>query len=237
MLPDRQLVTMTTPFMRAYSLLTIHTCHLRGIHAMGGMAAQIPIRNDPEANEAAMRKVRADKMREVDDGHDGTWVAHPGLVPVAAEEFAFLDGPHQINRPLHTMPVTAADLLNVPPHPRITEQGVRTNLRVGLAYLESWLGGNGCVPIDNLMEDAATAEISRAQLWQWVRHGAQLDDGRPVTQRLIEQLCEQEIGRLHREGDGRLDRARLETARELLHVMIEEHVFPQFLTSVAYQLL
>ena len=234
-LPDRQLVTMTTPFMRSYSLLTIRTCHRRGIHAMGGMAAQIPIRNDPVASEAALTKVRADKTREVDDGHDGTWVAHPGLVPIAADEFSHIAGRNQLGRRPQTFPITAADLLNVPPDPKITRQGVRTNIRVGVLYLESWLRGNGCVPIDNLMEDAATAEISRAQLWQWVRHGVKTDDGKRVTPWLIAQIASQELDRIRREiGAERFDSGQFEKAHELFGDMITAEQFPQFLTSIAY---
>ncbi len=171
-LPDRAQVTMTTPFMRAYCLNVIKICHRRGIHAMGGMAAQIPIKNDPAANDAAIAKVKADKEREVTDGHDGTWVAHPGLIPTAAEQFAKLPGDNQITRQRPDDNITAADLVRVPENPQITEEGVRANIRVGVQYLEAWLRGNGCVPLYNLMEDAATAEISRAQLWQWVHHQA-----------------------------------------------------------------
>ncbi|MCL6609653.1 MAG: malate synthase A, partial [Geminicoccaceae bacterium] len=172
-LPDRALVTMTTPFMRAYSRLVIKTCHRRGAHAMGGMAAQIPIRHDPVKNEAALARVRADKEREANDGHDGTWVAHPGLVPVAKEVFdRLMPGPNQVDSDKQRdFTATAAELLAPPPGP-ITEQGLRTNCSVAIGYIEAWLRGIGCVPLNDLMEDAATAEISRAQLWQWRRHGA-----------------------------------------------------------------
>ena len=164
MLADRALVTMTTHFMRSYSLLAIKTCHRRDVHAMGGMAAQIPIKNDPEANEQALAKVRADKEREATDGHDGTWVAHPGLVPIALEAFdKHMPGPNQIDRKREDVHVTAADLLKFEPAGPITEAGLRTNVNVAIQYLGSWLGGIGCVPIYNLMEDAATAEISRAR--------------------------------------------------------------------------
>jgi malate synthase len=163
-LADRALVTMTSPFMRAYSLLLIKTCHRRGAFAMGGMAAQIPIKNDPVANEAALAKVRADKEREAGDGHDGTWVAHPGLVPVAREIFdRYMPTPNQLHRKLDEVSVTAADLLAIPAG-SITEAGLRNNVNVSIQYMAAWLGGNGCVPIHNLMEDAATAEISRAQV-------------------------------------------------------------------------
>ena len=181
LLPDRSLVTMEKHFLKSYVELLIQTCHRRGIHAMGGMAAQIPIKNDAVANERALEKVRQDKLREVHAGHDGTWVAHPGLVPIAMEIFdGTMKDDHQINRPLATVTITQADLLAVPTG-KITEEGLRWNIDVGLRYLSSWLIGNGCVPIYNLMEDAATAEICRAQVWQWLRHGATLNDGWPIT--------------------------------------------------------
>ncbi len=178
-LPDRALVTMTVPFMRAYSLLCIKTCHRRGAPAMGGMSAYIPVRSDPVANEEAMRQVRADKEREARDGHDGTWVAHPGLVPVALAVFnEVMPSPNQIDRARDDVQVTAAELIAVPEGP-ITEKGLRTNISVGIQYIEAWLRGMGAVPINNLMEDAATAEISRAQVWQWIHHErGVLSDGR-----------------------------------------------------------
>src|SRR5215472_17173841 len=170
-LPNRAQVTMDRHFLNSYVLLLIKTCHRRGIHAMGGMAAQIPIKNDPAANETALEKVRQDKLREVRAGHDGTWVAHPGLVPVAKEVFdTYMKTPNQISRKPNDVTITASDLITVP-EGDITEQGLRWNIDVGLQYLAAWLGGNGCVPIYNLMEDAATAEICRAQVWQWLRHG------------------------------------------------------------------
>ncbi|MBX6395676.1 MAG: malate synthase A, partial [Alicyclobacillaceae bacterium] len=180
--PDRNLVTMTVPFMRAYTLLTIKTCHRRGAFAIGGMAAQIPVKNDPKANEDAFAKVRADKEREARDGHDGTWVAHPGLVPVAMEVFnTLMPGPNQLHVKREDVQVTAADLLALPEGP-ITEAGLRNNVSVGVQYIEAWLRGSGAVPIFNLMEDAATAEIARAQVWQWIHHPkGVLDDGRKVT--------------------------------------------------------
>jgi len=185
-LPDRAQVTMTTHFMHSYSLLAIKTCHRRNVHAIGGMAAQIPIKNNPQANEEAMAKVRADKHREATDGHDGTWVAHPGLVPVAMEEFdKVMKGPNQIDRKREDVHVTAADLLALP-EGTITEAGLRININVSLQYMESWLNGLGCVPINNLMEDAATVEISRSQIWEWIRHPKGiLDDGRTVTVELF----------------------------------------------------
>ena len=177
-LPDRGSVTMDRAFLKAYVELLIKTCHRRGIHAMGGMAAQIPIKNDPAANEAALDKVRQDKLREVKAGHDGTWVAHPGLVPIAAGIFdEYMKTPNQLGVKREDVQITAADLLRVP-EGQITEQGLKLNVDVGIQYIESWLGGNGCVPIYNLMEDAATAEISRVQVWQWRHHGVKLSDAR-----------------------------------------------------------
>ena len=237
-LPDRGLVTMTTPFMRAYSLLTIRTCHRRGIHAMGGMAAQIPIKNDPVANEAALAAVRADKKRECEDGHDGTWVAHPGLVAIAREEFARLTADHQIGRGRGDVKVSATDLLGVPQRPHVSEAGLRKNINVGLQYVESWLRGLGCVPINNLMEDAATAEISRAQLWQWARHGTPMVDGRTVSMELIEALMGEELEKIRASlGDDRFDRGRFQEARELFARMTRAQECPEFLTSLAYDLL
>ena len=186
MLPERGVVTMEQPFLRSYVELLIHTCHKRGIHAMGGMAAQIPIRNNPAANDEAMERVRQDKLREVRAGHDGTWVAHPGLVPVAKAVFdEYMKGPNQIQAPAElTSRITEQNLLEVP-RGQLTEAGFVRNIDVALRYIESWLRGNGCVPIYNLMEDAATAEISRAQLWQWIRYGARLDDGRTITREMM----------------------------------------------------
>src|SRR5438309_8811143 len=195
-MPDRGLVTMTSHFLRSYSLLLIETCHRREIHAMGGMAAQIPIRDDPEANEAAMDKVRADKQREAGDGHDGTWVAHPGLVAIAREIFdREMPQPKQIARQREEVQVTASNLLAVPKG-TITEAGLRQNLNVGIGYIEAWLRGIGCVPLYNLMEDAATAEISRAQVWQWIRHGALLDDGRTIDRGVCRKLLDEELAKL-----------------------------------------
>lgn len=202
-LADRGLITMTTPFMRAYSLNTIKTCHRRGIHAMGGMAAQIPIKNDPAANEQALAKVRADKAREAADGHDGTWVAHPGLVPIALEEFnKAMPTPNQIHRLREDVHVTAADLLAFGPDKPITEQGLRWNINVGLQYLGAWLGGAGAVPIFNLMEDAATCEISRGQVWQWiVSPKGILADGRKVTLELFRAILAEELGKMQQDAD------------------------------------
>ncbi|MCX6894428.1 MAG: malate synthase A, partial [Verrucomicrobia bacterium] len=197
--PDRTQVTMTSPFMRAYCLNVIKVCHLRGAHAMGGMAAQIPIKNDPEANEAALAKVRADKEREAGDGHDGTWVAHPGLVPIAMDAFDAVlgDKPNQVDRQRPDVHVTAADLLTFEPDGPITEEGLRTNINVGIQYLGAWLAGMGCVPINNLMEDAATAEISRSQVWQWIRSPkGKLADGRNIDVDLFHQVLGEELGKV-----------------------------------------
>src|SRR3954470_24860684 len=195
-LPDRGSVTMEKHFLASYVALLIKTCHRRGIHAMGGMAAQIPIKNDDAANDAAMQKVVADKLREVRAGHDGTWVAHPGLVPIAKKIFdEHMPGQNQIDRRPDDVNVTAADLLRVP-EGSITEKGFRQNVNVGILYLEAWLGGLGCVPLYNLMEDAATAEISRTQLWQWIHHHAHLDDGRAVTPDLYRHICDEELQRI-----------------------------------------
>ena len=237
-MPDRGQVTMTSHFLRSYSLLLIKTCHRREVHAMGGMAAQIPIRDDPAANEAAMEKVRADKMREAGDGHDGTWVAHPGLVGIAKEIFD-REMPHanQIARKRQDVDVTAADLLAVPAG-TITEAGLRQNLNVGIGYIEAWLRGTGCVPLYHLMEDAATAEISRAQIWQWIRHRARLDDRRTVDIGLCRELLAEELGKL-REAAGieAYRRGRYEDAARLFRELIEAPTFPEFLTVPAYDLI
>ena len=199
-LPDRAQITMTVPFMRAYTELLVQTCHRRGAHAIGGMAAFIPNRRDPEVNENALAQVRDDKRREAGDGFDGTWVAHPDLVPVAMEMFDAVlgDRPHQKDRLREDVHVTAADLLDLADRRAgaITEAGFRGNVSVALQYLNSWLRGNGAAAINNLMEDAATAEISRAQLWQWINAGATLDDGRPITGALYEQVRDEELGKL-----------------------------------------
>jgi malate synthase len=237
-LPDRSQVTMEQPFLRAYTQLAVKTCHRRGIHAMGGMAAQIPIKNDPEANERALAKVRADKLREVKDGHDGTWVAHPGLVPVAREVFeAHMKGPNQIDRKREDVEVMAPDLLRVPEGTR-TEDGLRLNARVGIQYLEAWLLANGCVPLYNLMEDAATAEISRSQVWQWIRHGATLEDGRRVTPELFQQVVDDEMKRIAGElGPDRIRNGRFDEARALFVRLSTAETLEPFLTLPAYALL
>ena len=237
--PDRAQVTMTTHFMRSYSLLTIKTCHRRNAHAIGGMAAQIPIKSDPKANEEAMSKVRADKHREANDGHDGTWVAHPGLVAVALEEFdKVMPGPNQIDKKREDVHVTAADLLKVPDG-TITEVGLRTNINVGLQYLASWLGGLGCVPINNLMEDAATVEISRSQIWQWIHHPRGiLSDGRKVTVELFRELLAEELNKVKgMVGEEDYATRKFDTAAQLLDDIITKKEFVEFLTLPAYSYL
>jgi malate synthase len=236
-LPDRGQVTMTTHFLRSYSKLLIKTCHRRGAFAMGGMAAQIPIKNDPAANEAALAKVRADKEREAGDGHDGTWVAHPALVPIAMQIFdRYMPTPNQLHRKLEDVQVTAADLLAVP-EGTITEAGLRNNVNVSIQYMASWLGGNGCVPIHNLMEDAATAEIARSQIWQWVRHPkGVLDDGRRVTETMVRQISQEELARLRRElGEAAYAAGNFERAAALLDGITTAPIFETFLTLPAYR--
>ncbi len=237
-LPDRAQVTMDKAFLKAYVDLLIRTCHRRNIHAMGGMAAQIPIKNDPEANERALEKVRQDKLREVRAGHDGTWVAHPGLVSVAREVFdAAMPGPHQIACRREDVSVSAADLLRVP-EGEITDHGLRVNIDVGIQYLESWLRGVGCVPIYNLMEDAATAEISRAQVWQWIRHEARTSDGRPVTPARVRRVIAEELEKLREHlGPERFDSGRFELAARLFDNMMTREDFQEFMTLAAYEYL
>jgi malate synthase len=236
-LPERGQVTMTTHFLRSYSKLLIKTTHRRGAFAMGGMAAQIPIKGDPAANDAAIAKVRADKEREAGDGHDGTWVAHPGLVPVAMEIFdRLMPTPNQLHRKLDDVQVSAADLLQVPDG-TITEAGLRNNVNVSIQYMASWLGGNGCVPIHNLMEDAATAEIARAQVWQWIRHPkGVLDDGRKVTVELFRQITREELARLRTElGEAAFASGNFERAAGLLDGITTAADFETFLTLPAYR--
>lgn len=233
-LPDRGQVTMTTHFLRSYSKLLIRTCHKRNIHAMGGMAAFIPIKNDPVANEKAIAQVRADKEREAGDGNDGTWVAHPGLVPVAAEIFdRLMPGPNQIERKLEDFQATPADLLQVPPGD-ITEAGLRQNIAVGLGYLEAWLRGTGCVPLFNLMEDAATAEISRAQLWQWVHQNKQLKDARKIDVTLCDRIIDEELNNAKQSGDA-VRFAAYEKSAQLMRELIRAPQFVEFLTVPAYE--
>ncbi len=236
--PERAQVTMTVPMMRSYCLHVIKTCHRRGAHAMGGMAAQIPIKSDKAANEAALIKVLADKEREAGDGHDGTWVAHPGLVPVALKAFdKIMPTPNQISRQREDVNVTAKDLLR-PPEGAITEDGLRANMRVGIQYLEAWLGGNGCVPLYNLMEDAATAEISRAQIWQWLKHNAVLNDGRKVTTQLYDDLLPEEMKRIEKEvGSERFASGNYSAAENLFSEMSKSAQFAEFLTLPAYEMI
>jgi malate synthase len=227
MLPNRALVTMERHFLKSYVDLLIQTCHRRGIHAMGGMAAQIPIKNDPEANNRALEKVRLDKLREVRAGHDGTWVAHPALVAVAKGVFdEHMPGPNQLARKREEVAVTAADLLAVPDG-EITEEGLRLNVDVGIQYIEAWLRGSGAVPIYNLMEDAATAEISRAQVWQWSHYGAKLSDGRTVTRELVEQTIKDVVG-------PKLSTGKFELAAKLFGGMSTDGDFVEFLTLAGY---
>jgi malate synthase len=233
LLPDRGQVTMASHFMRSYSKLAIKTCHRRAAPAMGGMSAFIPIKSDPVANDLALAQVRIDKEREATDGHDGTWVAHPGLVPIAMEVFdRLMPAPNQITKQLDNYEATAADLLKIP-EGSITEAGLRLNVAVGLGYLEAWLRGIGCVPLFNLMEDAATAEISRAQLWQWVHHHAHLEDGRRVTAELVDQVITEELA-VH---EIRLDATRFEAYKHaafLMRELVKAPHFQDFLTIPAY---
>jgi malate synthase len=236
--PDRAQVTMERHFLKSYVGLLIKTCHKRGIHAMGGMAAQIPIKGDPAANEAALDKVRRDKLREVTAGHDGTWVAHPGLVAVAKEVFdAHMKTPNQIHVKREDVHVTAADLLAVPTG-KITEDGLRLNIDVGIQYLESWLRGSGCVPIYNLMEDAATAEISRTQVWQWLHHGATLEDGRKVTPALVRETIASELEHIRSAvGTQQYESGKFAVAAEMFERMLVSERLEDFLTLEAYQLI
>jgi malate synthase len=237
-LPDRDQVTMTCHGLRSYSLLAIQTCHRRGTHAIGGMAAQIPVKHDPVANERALDKVRADKDREAGDGHDGTWVAHPGLVALARVSFdARMSGPNQIDRKREDVHVTARDLLTVPRGP-ITERGLRHNLDVAIQYLGSWLAGTGCVPIYNLMEDAATAEISRAQVWQWIHHaGGVLSDGRKVTSEMCRSWIAEELGKIRHSLGPVYANGEYEQAAELIEGIVTRDRFTEFMTTVGYKAL
>jgi malate synthase len=234
-LPDRALVTMDRHFLKSYSELLVRTCHHRGAHAMGGMAAYIPVRDDPAANECALERVCQDKLREVQAGHDGTWVAHPGLVPVARGVFdAHMPTSHQIHVAREDVWVTASDLLAVP-EGSATFGGLRTNLDVGLQYLEAWLRGSGCVPLYSLMEDTATAEISRTQVWQWLRHGIRLEDGPPVVGPLVREIMVEVLTGIERRvGSAAFHRSRFLTATRLLDELITAPECPEFLTTVAY---
>ncbi len=237
-MPNRAQIGMTVPFMKMYSHMVIQTCHKRGVHAMGGMAAQIPIKNDPEANEKAINKVKADKEREAKDGHDGTWVAHPGLVQIATEVFnEYMPQANQITNKREDVIPNAQTLIEVP-EGTITEEGLRTNINVGILYIESWLRGNGAAAIYHLMEDAATAEISRTQVWQWIHRGGQLEDGRPVTFELYEQLREEELEKIKAYvGQEQYEKGRFVEATELFNELISNEDYKEFLTLPAYQYL
>jgi malate synthase len=238
-MPDRADVTMTTHMMHAYSLLLIKTCHRRGIHAMGGMAAQIPIKSDPNANAVALGKVRADKEREAKDGHDGTWVAHPGLVSIAKKEFdKYMPTPNQLDKKREDVNVTAVDLLTIP-EGHITENGLRLNLDVGIQYMAAWLAGNGWVPIYNLMEDAATAEISRSQIWQWLHNdGTKLDDGREITPELVSTMLPAVLTDIKQMvGPEHYQHSKFNEASELFQQIILDDQYTEFMTLPAYECL
>jgi malate synthase len=235
--PDRALMGMGAAFLRAYSLKLIQTCHRRGAFAMGGMAAQIPVKGDPAANEAAFARVRADKEREAGDGHDGTWVAHPDLVPVAMEVFdRVMPEPNQLARRRQDVAVSRDNMLQVHAGAR-SEHGLRENIRVGVQYIEAWLRGRGAVPLYNLMEDAATAEISRAQIWQWIAHGAKLDDGRAVTAELFEAVLAEEMAVLKTALGAGFDTGRFDEAIALFSTMSLADQVVEFLTLPAYEAL
>ena len=231
-LPDRGQVTMTVPFMHAYTELMIKTCHKRGAHAIGGMAAFIPSRDDPEVTENALAKVAEDKKREAEAGCDGTWVAHPGLIPTAKEQFDAVlgDKPNQVERQRDDVSVSAKDLINTNiKGASISEAGVRQNVNVALQYINSWLSGTGAAAIFNLMEDAATAEISRAQLWQWLHHGATLETGEQMSVELYDRVKKEELEKL--EGD------HLQDAADILDDLVKSEHFRTFLTLKAYDCL
>jgi malate synthase len=239
-LADRAQVTMTSPFLRAYALMLVKTCHRRNVSAMGGMAAQIPIKNDPAANDAALAKVRADKLREVTDGCDGTWVAHPALVPIAKAVFdEHMPSANQIDRKRDDVTYAAKDLLDFRPEAPITEAGVRNNIQVGIQYIGSWLAGNGCVPIFNLMEDAATAEISRSQIWQWIRSPkGVLDDGRKVTRELFRTLLAEELPKVKAYlGDAAFAAGKYQEGAKLFERITTDDLYVEFLTLPAYEMI
>ena len=239
-LADRALVTMTTHFMKSYAELLVKTCHRRNAHAMGGMAAQIPVKNDEVANAEAFAKVKADKEREAKQGHDGTWVAHPGLVPVAKEAFdRLMPGPNQIaTAKRDDVHVTASDLLRFEPEAPITEKGLRLNVNVAIQYIGAWLAGEGAVPIFNLMEDAATAEISRSQVWQWIRSPkGSLDDGRKVTKPLVAAMIPEELGKIRKLLGADFAEGRYDEASRLFSELVGNDTFVEFLTLPAYELI
>ena len=231
-LPDRSCVTMTVPFMDAYVKLLIQTCHRRGVHAMGGMAAQIPIKDNPAANEAAMANVRSDKIREVKAGHDGTWVAHPALAAIASEVFhQYMPTPNQMFVRREDVHITANDLLNMNVPGQVTEEGIRKNLNIGLGYMEGWLRGVGCVPINSLMEDAATAEVSRSQLWQWCRHGVVTAEGKTVDKEYAQKLLKEQTDELAAKA-GRGNKYHL--AAQYFASQVTGEDYADFLTSLLY---
>ncbi|TDU39920.1 malate synthase [Gelidibacter sediminis] len=234
--PNRDQVTMATPFMAAYSKLVIQRCHKRGIHAIGGMAAQIPIKNNPEANKAALEKVRVDKEREVKNGHDGTWVAHPALVEVAMKEFdKHMPTPNQYHVTRDDVSIAKEDLVELPKG-TVTEEGVRKNINVGLLYTEAWLRGHGAVALYNLMEDAATAEISRTQVWQWLKNEVVLEDGRNFTKALYTSIFDDEVEKIIREyGEENIKNTKFNLAIELFDKLVTNEEFEEFLTLPAYQ--
>jgi malate synthase len=237
-LPDRAAVTMTVPFMRAYALRVIQVCHRRECSAIGGMAAQIPIKNDPQANEAALEKVRTDKLREVTDGHDGTWVAHPGLVPIALEIFnQYMPTANQIHKKRDDLNIQPVDLLTVPDG-QVTEAGIRHNINVGILYLENWLRGSGCVAIYNLMEDAATAEICRTQLWQWLQHGIRYENGKTFDLNEYQHLKQAELNKIEAMvGPEAFQHGKFQEAVALFDQLVTDPNFRDFLTLPAYQML
>ena len=225
---------MTVPFMRAYTELLVKTCHRRGAHAIGGMAAFIPSRRDPEVTATALSRVRGDKKREVNDGFDGTWVAHPDLIEVATDEFdaVLSERPNQVSRQRNDVNVQASELVSfVIPGGKITEAGLRSNVSVALQYIEAWLQGVGAVALFNLMEDTATAEIARSQVWQWLHHGASLDDGRPITGELVRQIEDEELAKLPQAGDSA---RRFADARQIFEQVALADQFVEFLTLPAY---
>ena len=235
-LPDRTEVGMDRHFLNSYVRLLVYTCHKRGVHAMGGMAAQIPIKNDQKANQKAMDKVKSDKEREAEAGHDGTWIAHPGLAPIALEAFdKVMKNDNQIDSENANPDINQSDLLKVPTG-KITEDGLRENIKVGVQYVEAWLRGNGCVPLYNLMEDAATAEISRAQLWQWIKSQAKLDDGREINEQLFMDIMNEEMEKIKNAfGIEKYNGGKFELAKNLFIDMIQKNDFDEFLTLPAYQ--
>lgn len=236
LMPNRAQITMQTPFMKAYTQLVVKTCHKRGVHAMGGMAAQIPIKNNPEANQKALDKVKTDKLQEVQNGHDGTWVAHPGLVSIAMDIFdKYMPQPNQIENKREDVNIEAQDLIAAPKG-TITEEGLRLNINVGILYIESWLRGVGAAAIYNLMEDAATAEISRTQVWQWIQAGASLEDNRVITYELCQELLVEELAKIKSYvGQQAYETGQFEKATKLFNDLISDNNFVEFLTVPAYQ--